>query len=262
MKAMPTFWTHIDEKLRASFSAQADQYDILASLHREIGRELVTQTLKRTDAKHILDIGTGTGYVAHKAKSLYTQAHVFAVDFAQGMLQKAKEKYDDIICVGGDARALPFKDKSCDLVVSNLAYQWVSPLRLGLSEVKRVLVKDGYFMMTVFGQMTCHELKVSLESAGLSLKRTLPSCEEIEKAMQEAGFIDCHFDQERILIQFNDLLDLMQWLKDIGANHLDENIFLGKERFKMASAYYKKHFPYHAGVQATFEVIWVSGRAK
>ncbi len=247
----------LHNKIREAFSRSSDRYDILASLHREIGREMMGKLIEAPAINTVLDIGCGTGYVAHKAKVYFSYSHVIGLDFAPGMIAKAHEKYDDINFVNADALHLPFRNQSIDLVVSNLAYQWISPLEQGFKEIKRVLSPKGTVALTLFGQATCMELMESLESVGIKPKRRLPSLDEVKEAMHAAGFNNVELDYERIQIQFHDLRELLGWLKEIGANHLPVDGFLGKQKFLNADAYYHKTYPYHHGISATFEVIWV-----
>ena len=60
----------LKDKIRKAFSEAADQYDILASLQREIGRELIKKIVRlptgMPEARCILDVGCGTGYLTAK----------------------------------------------------------------------------------------------------------------------------------------------------------------------------------------------------
>ena len=43
-------WTTFTDKVRQAFTDAADQYDILTSLHKEIGRELVKKNMRRSES--------------------------------------------------------------------------------------------------------------------------------------------------------------------------------------------------------------------
>lgn len=66
-------------------------------------------------------------------------------------------------------------------------------------------------------------------------------------------------DQECLFIQvpFEDMLSLLQWLKDIGANTLKRNFYVGKNLLFKANEYYNRQFQKDGQVYATFEVILV-----
>jgi malonyl-CoA O-methyltransferase len=251
----------LNAKLRKAFSESADQYDILASLHREIGRELVKKTTK-FDAATILDVGCGTGYVANKAKFFFPESRIVGLDLAEGMLEKAQEKHEGIAIdwVQGDAARLPFKKQSIDLVLSNFAYQWID-LPQSFKEVKRVLTPKGSMYITLFGFKTCQEL---FESLGFVLPKKnfarLPSLDDVQKALADAGILQAHVDYELIKVQFKDVLELLGWLKAIGANNLSDDIFLGKNALTRVQEFYRTRYPYHDGICASFEVIWVEAK--
>ncbi len=68
------------------------------------------------------------------------------------------EKY---FAMNGDAETLPVKNGSFDLVVSNLAFQWMSNYKGGLEDAFRVLKRGGRLVYSVYGQGTLSELHES-----------------------------------------------------------------------------------------------------
>jgi malonyl-CoA O-methyltransferase len=257
-------WTALTQKVRKAFTDAADQYDILTSLHKEIGRELVKKVV-RHEAARILDVGCGTGYVANKAKFFYPDSTIVGMDISEGMLLQASQLHEgiNIHWMEADAGALPFKDKSFDLLLSNLAYQWTGDLAQSYKEARRVLSTGGRFNITLFGGRTCEELVRSLQSVNPAMKlRNLPTVDSVALAMDAAGFKDAKIDYELIKVEFKDLLELMGWLKAIGANQLsDQYLFLGKQMLSRANDFYRANHPYNQGICASFEVIWVYGQA-
>ncbi len=111
--------------------------------------------------------------------------------------------------------------------------------------------------MTLFGTHTCQELFTSLEAVGINRIQRLPSMDMVRDSLNRVGFKNTHVDYERISIEFKDMWELLAWLKAIGANNLPKESFVGPEALKNAATHYQTHFPYHKGVCATFEIIWV-----
>jgi malonyl-CoA O-methyltransferase len=254
-----TSWkiSSLTDKVRRAFTEAADQYDILASLQREIGRELVHKVVKLPTVHRALDVGCGTGYLTGKLKFYFPDSDIVGLDFAEGMLSKAKENHENIAWYLADARQLPFKDQSFDLIVSNLAYQWVGDILKAFRENRRILTDQGVLAATLFGFHTCDEFFSSLEATGIKDEfNRLPQIEEVQNALIEAGF-KAKVDYERIQIQFKDLWELLGWLKAIGANNLSRGAFLGPQALQDANAYCLKNYPYHDGIRITFEVIWI-----
>ena len=247
------------KKIRKAFTDAADQYDILTSLHKEIGRELVKKVV-RLEAARILDVGCGTGYAANKAKFFFPESTIVGLDSAEGMLAKAGQLHEGIplYWIQADAQGLPFKDQSFDLVLSNLAYQWVGDLKAAFREAYRILSPKGTLNITLFGSNTCAELFFSLRAFHPDLDLgNLPAVEHVRSALQGAGFADIKIDYELIKVEFKDVPELLGWLKNIGANRISTNkIFLGKQMLAKINSYYQEHFPYNEGICASFEVIW------
>jgi malonyl-CoA O-methyltransferase len=253
-------WQAIHSKVRKAFSDAAFNYEMLSSLHKEIARELVRKVMDR-DCARVLDVGTGTGYLANKAKFYFPEALVLGVDLADGMVLEANKLKEGISIVQADACALPFKRGSFDLIISNLAYQWVADLTHAFGIARHSLAPGGSFCATIFGRRTLSELfeTVDAVSPGREINR-LPDIQEVQKAMTAAGFADVVIDYELIKVQFSDVMDLLKWTKMIGANILNDDIFMGPKMLTRMDEHYKTYYPYFEGICVTFEVIWISAR--
>ncbi len=257
----------IDKRIRQAFSNAAMQYDVLTNLHKEIGRELVAKIQGIDHDGVVLDVGMGTGELTKRLKKFFPDALVVGCDFASGMISQAKEKQEDFQIVQADAIALPFKLDVFDMITSNLALQWVNNLNSSFQMYHARLKKEGQFCFTMFGHETLKELFVALEHAadGKQNKRDLfvrrlAKIQQVQEAMQMAGFKDIHVSAEHIKVRFPDMMAVMQWLKSIGANTLGKDIFLGKEMLARAKTYYHQNFSDRLGIYATFEVIWGQGK--
>ena len=96
----------------------------------------------------ILDIATGTGDFSISA-SKYTNAQISGIDISQGMLdvgiKKIKKKGlgDRIKLQLADSENLPFNDKSFDAITAGFGVRNFENLKKGLSEMHRVLDKNG-----------------------------------------------------------------------------------------------------------------------
>ncbi|MDO8581033.1 MAG: methyltransferase domain-containing protein [Candidatus Omnitrophota bacterium] len=258
------FWDVIDQKIRRAFSNAAIQYDILSDLHKEIGRDLIKKMLKVEGiCPHILDVGMGTGWLTQKIAFYFPESKVIGLDFASGMVDVAKKNVEEVRIIQADAGHLPFADQSFDMIVSNLAYQWVAPLPTALEEGARCLKSPGRIFFSVFGHETFRELFESLNEAALSeqkpLRRLLTRA-EWEGALKDGGFSSVEVKEERIKVHFPTVRDLLYWIKNIGANALAHDVVVGKEWLERAEEYYNQHYKDRFGIYATFEVLWVEGQ--
>jgi len=90
----------------------------------------------------ILDLGSGTGYLAIEIARRSPALQVYGIDLSRQMVKIARRHakgVDNARFVFGNAAKLPFKDSSIDLVVSTGAsHHWKTP-RLVFGECYRVL---------------------------------------------------------------------------------------------------------------------------
>lgn len=257
----------IDHRIRAAFSNSAMQYEALAGLQKEIGRELVGKISDREDCRYILDVGMGTGWLTNRLSLLFPEARVFGLDFAGGMIQSARQQYETFQILQADAAALPFQRDVFDIIVSNLTYQWLDDLKATFQQSYSTLKANGIFCLTLFGHKTLEELFLSLGNSSIRNKegkekntllvKRLPEENDVRGAICKAGFKNIETESEIIKVHFEDMMALVKWIKDIGANAIRKNIYIGKDGLLQASEYYNRNFKDSWGVYASFEVIWV-----
>ena len=130
-------------KVKKSFTTHALSYDQSAHLQQKVAGEVVDQvkTLGLHPAR-VLDIGTGTGYIALALQKLFAAATIQACDIAFGMLVVAQAKAKGLFCtcpdfINADAEVLPYREERFDLVISSLTYQW-------LDDWRRICVEHGF----------------------------------------------------------------------------------------------------------------------
>src|SRR5690625_5512942 len=91
----------------------------------------------------IYDIGCGDGYASYQ---LYKAGYdIVGMDISNEMIALAKERLDkeEITFLQGDLIDLPFADNSCDGLMAINALEWIEVPARGLSELQRVVKKDG-----------------------------------------------------------------------------------------------------------------------
>jgi SAM-dependent methyltransferase len=97
-----------------------------------------------TAGQAVLDVGCGTGIVARTAADLVAPTgSVTGVDLNEAMLTVARRVRPDLGWKQGDACALPFDDRSFDVVLSQMALMFVGDRHTALSEMARVSTRRG-----------------------------------------------------------------------------------------------------------------------
>ncbi len=266
----------IDKKIvRRSFNASAATYDSYAGLQRRMIDVLAAYVSEEVrDAGRVLDVGAGTGMLTEKLHSLFPGALVCGCDIADRMLAAAREKSrlrgSRCFFAAADAEALPYREGSFDLVVSSFTYQWLSGFSLAASEAGRVLRPGGWFVFSVFGKETFHELRTAYREAcsrtgyqgGEALELAMDK-EHMRRALAAAALSPEELRCFPAVETYASLRDLIRAIKGMGARNASagRNKALGVRKiWQEMTAYYEKRFRSEAGVYATFEII--AGKAR
>ena len=143
----------------------------------------------------ILELGSGSGVILHELAGR-TGAKVQGIDHDRRMVAFAKNQNPENEIKIAEAVALPFKDHSFDLIVTNYFWLWQKEPKAVLSEAKRVLKRGGHLIslcepdypgrrdepsdLVVIGDLTTGALVRRGADPGLAGK--------LETLMAEAGF--------------------------------------------------------------------------
>lgn len=112
-------------------------------------RSIEANLLRVCRFKHpILDIGIGDGGISRLLFPSGLKIDV-GIDLEETGFKKAEAigVYQKVMCA--DAQKMPFKNASFNTVVSNSTFEHIKDDLKAISEVSRVLKKNGYFLITV-----------------------------------------------------------------------------------------------------------------
>lgn len=245
--------------------ASGDAHDFL---FREVAERLADR-LK--DFRHTfetgVDIGTRGGHMAKAALATGRVERLFAADPSPHLAASAS-----VPSVAADEEALPFGPASLDLVVSALALHWVNDLPGALIQIRQTLKPDGLFLAAMLGGETLYELRAALMEAELAVSggaapRVSPMADLRDAAalLQRAGFALPVADRDTLAISYPDALALMRDLSRMGeGNAVRRRSLTPLRRAVLAEAarlYEARHKMDGGGVRASFEVLYLAGRA-
>ena len=118
----------------------------VAKVLRKPETKVANDVVEKMGKGTILDLGSGTGYLAIEIARRSPGLQVYGIDLSRQMIRIARrhaEGVDNARFVFGNAAKLPFKDNSIDLVVSTGAsHHWKTP-RFVFDECYRVLKTGG-----------------------------------------------------------------------------------------------------------------------
>ena len=210
--------------IRRSFAAAANTYDGMAELQRLVGFELLRRFPLSIPYGQVLDLGSGTGFLAANMASNF-DLEPLVIDIALPMLLESRRKYPDLVMkrVCADAEQLPLQPQSLDQLYSNLVFQWLQMPEYTYADFKRVLKPGGRLVFATFGPDTLKELKAAWARVddGVHVNRFF-SKDEILDFLKMAGFQRIQFQSESWIREYPSVMALMQELKGLGAHHVNQ----------------------------------------
>ena len=112
-------------------------------------RRVVRESLALRPGEHVLDIGSGPGFLAvEMAAEVGPDGRVAGVEPSESMLDLARRRdrppgAAPVDFQAGEATALPYPDGSFDAVTSTQVYEYVADMSTALAEAHRVLRPGG-----------------------------------------------------------------------------------------------------------------------
>ena len=215
----------------------------------------------------VLDLGCRGGNIA-EALAVgpdFGMTVLIQADASSAMAARARQTYSHptVVC---DEEALPFRNESFDLVLSNLSLHWVNDLPGSLIQIRQSLRPDGLFCASLFGAGTLSELRDVLLEAEMDLKsgaslRTSPFAEvrDLGGLLQRAGFSLPVVDTDKVIVTFADIFQLMTDLRGMGETNAifdRQRKFTSREIFAKAAALYAERYGTADGrIPASFHII-------
>jgi ubiquinone/menaquinone biosynthesis C-methylase UbiE len=119
---------------------------------RELRRTIGPRVLASADAvgvRRVLEVGCGQGVGLELILTEFANAEVVGIDVDERMIRRAKQRMASegrVEVQLGDVCALPFEDRTFDVVVDFAAVHHVTDWQGALSEVSRLLRPGGQFL--------------------------------------------------------------------------------------------------------------------
>ena len=162
-----TLVTDFKNRIMRSFSRASSTYHDTAKLQADIADALMKIAPDLCDNPKIIDIGCGTGFLAHLMQETYQGAHMTCCDISNDMLIEAQKniKGDHVSFLQCDAERHEFSDKY-DLIASNMSFQWFANLEETLKHYQTFLNRNGRILFSTLVGKTYYEWYDSLAEVG------------------------------------------------------------------------------------------------
>ena len=134
--------------IQNAYNEWSDIYDSNENLTRDLDQKVTRETFTGQHFESILELGCGTG--KNTAFLAQIGKHVHALDFSQGMIEKAKEKVtaqNVRFSMADLAKCWPCEDVTYDLITCNLVLEHIEDLSHIFSEAARTLHPNGKFFI-------------------------------------------------------------------------------------------------------------------
>jgi len=171
----------------------------------------------------------------------------------------------------GAGEILDAPAESFDLAVSLLSLQAINDLPGALIQIRRALKPDGLFVGALLGGATLRELRDSfahaeIQTIGGITPRVSPfgDVRDMGALLQRAGFALPVADVERMAVRYGEFSALARDLRDAALSNVmaeRSRKFLRRDTLAALIAHYAAHHGDDGKLNATFEVIYLTGWA-
>lgn len=196
------------------FSASARSYDETAYIQPIVAQHLLEYVSLKPGT--ILEIGCGTGGLSAHLIKKFPESKIILSDISEQMLSVCRQNIGESpVYRIVDAENIPADIGSFDLIISNLALQWVMNLPAVLQNLIKALNPGGTLCFSVLGDKNFKEFQSVLKAYGVSSGlHDYPSKDEFCWPTAYKGFVAEEFLQEN----HHNGADFLKKLKKIGAS--------------------------------------------
>ena len=142
------------EKTKKGFEnsfAEKNYYDMQTQDEEHLHRIIRSLDIKKNSK--ILDLGTGSGYLAFAIAGMYPECRIMGLDIVTGTLennsiQAKKHNTSNIAFTSYDGVIFPFEDNTFDIIVTRYALHHFSEITKSFEEISRVLQPGGQLFIS------------------------------------------------------------------------------------------------------------------
>lgn len=225
------------------------------------------------EAKEILEVGCGTGYLTQLLVERFPHACVTAIDFAKGMIKLAQGRVDSHVRFQMEDIEIHSVDwERYDLIAGNAVIHWFHHAESTLRQLVNGLKPGGFMVCSAFGPDTLKELdwvyQHITQAVGIAhgqKVKTLRTMEEWEKIYRNVGICNLASLQCWHRIGYSCVRELLDSIRAMGVVAIrgdDQPISLFQSSHIMEEIIhrYKRAFRnVDGGVYATYQLIQLYG---
>lgn len=238
------------------FSKHFDTYNHRARVQEDICRTLAEKLIPHLDPtslpQHVLEIGTGTGFLtralSRQLRGARWTLNDLAPEFSRYIEPSLFSTAPDLLI--GDAESLPFPD--CELIVTASTIQWFEDISSFFKKAHASLPPGGILALSTFGPQNFHQL-IDLTDAHL----TYPSSEKLLDYAHAAGFHPLAHEDELVTLSFPGSLHILRYMKDLGLNAIPHARWTRQSLEKFLTRYVELHSTPDEQVTLTYHPLYL-----
>ncbi|QCE33242.1 methyltransferase domain-containing protein [Acetobacteraceae bacterium] len=226
-----------------------DDFAVIQPIAANLLTEIIPSRLRSKKIQRILELGAGTGALTQKIAPLFPYAEYVCTDLSKEMLRRAERKTKHL---GLNLSFLPLDMENFpkhltkehplagkfDLIISNLAFQWVQNRPIALENIYTKLDVGGAAFLTTLLDGSLQEWRYACEiSENPCAVPLYPSVAELETEYAQAKWKRYQIQEE-----VKNAISFLKGLKEIGATPKNLNSGQKSQKLKSAIHFFDRHY--------------------
>jgi malonyl-CoA O-methyltransferase len=252
--------------IRRNFARRAQTYDRHACMQRLMAHGLMAVAREGLgQARRILEIGCGTGYLTQLLRQANQEAWLVALDLDASLVETARRRLGadagvEWLVADGEA---PFRGEY-DLIIANATFQWFTRPAETLANYYLSLAPGGSLAFSTLGPGTFQELAGALDQAAASLKLSnspkIPAQDFGGRAtwsdlLSRTGFRQVQLSREMVTTSFPSVREFLKALQATGATN-PRPLPLSPRLLHAMVAAYQAVYGKNGAIPVSYEMIW------
>lgn len=234
---------NFDKKIiNYNFSSKVYSYNSNANIQKKVAKNLCkfflqNFTIKNNQTIKILDLGSGTSFIAKNLQKKIDACEIYELDLSFEMLNYFQKNPKKITKICADIENLPFTESSFDIIISSFSLQWIQDFENLFDNLKKLLKPRGILAFALPDNNSFKELKSSP-----FFVNKMPALLDLSKILTQNNLNQKLIKNEKFYEKFPNLIEALKAFKKIGANYNFQGERSKLKNFKELRNFYLKNF--------------------
>lgn len=184
------------QQAKASFDRILDNQKYAGIIRDDKHLALLMSLVEGGKYQRILDIGTGTGYLAFPLAEKFPEVEVVGIDIAETIVKKNNETVKEnniknLAFQSFDGLKYPFEEETFDLIVTRYAFHHFPNVKDAICQMNKILSKGGKILIS--DPLRCEDDNKKIIDDFMQVKKDghiqFYSAKELEELFTQNGFV-------------------------------------------------------------------------